>query len=101
MSTAVVQDGLQRARAVAAAMPEHGLFAGTSWRIAPRAFPVPLALAAELELLGPRLLAFYRACNLLYRFSVRGTLPRWIADYLDAGNVIIRECGHGRLLHER
>ena len=85
MSTAVVQDGLQRARAIAAAMPEGGLFAGTSWRIAPRAFPLPLALAAELELLGPRLLAFYRACNLLYRFSVRGTLPRWIADYLDAG----------------
>ncbi len=85
MSTAVVQDGLQRARAITAAMPERGLFAGTSWRIAPRAFPVPLALATELETLGPRLLDFYRACNLLYRFSVRGTLPRWIADYLDAG----------------
>jgi hypothetical protein len=85
MNTAVAQDGLQRARAVAAAMPEGGLFAGTAWRIAPRAFPLPPKLTAELETLGPRLLAFYRACNLLYRFSVRGTLPRWIAGYLDAG----------------
>ena len=85
MNATVAQDGLQRANAVAGAMPGGGLFAGTSWRIAPRAFPIPSSLAAELESLGPRLLAFYRAANLLYRFSVRGTLPRWIADYLDAG----------------
>lgn len=85
MSNADVQSRLDRARAVAAAMPERGLFAGTEWRIAPTAFPVSPSLAARLETLGPQLLDFCRACNLLYRFSVRGTLPRWIADYLDAG----------------
>jgi len=30
-------------------------------------------------------LAFYRACNILYRHSVQGKLPAWIAEYLDAG----------------
>ncbi|MFA5193975.1 MAG: hypothetical protein WC740_24980, partial [Verrucomicrobiia bacterium] len=85
MSAADVQRGLDRARAVAAAMPERGLFAAVEWRIAPRAFPISPLLATRLESLGSQLLDFYRACNLLYRFSVRGTLPRWIADYLDAG----------------
>ncbi len=85
MSAADVQGRLDRARTVVAAMPERGLFAAVEWRIAPRAFPIPSTLARRLESLGPELLSFYRACNLLYRFSVRGTLPRWIADYLDAG----------------
>ena len=85
MSAPDVQGGLERAKAVAAAMPERGMFAGTEWRIAPAAFPLAPQLIRQLEALGPHLLAFYRACNLLYRFSVRGTLPRWIADYLDAG----------------
>ena len=89
---------LDRARAVAAAMPQGGLFADTRWRIAPRAFPISPALAARLETLGPQLFAFYRACNLLYRFSLRGTLPRWIAAYLDAGkpSALIEASGHAR-----
>ncbi|OHE75424.1 MAG: hypothetical protein A2107_08610 [Verrucomicrobia bacterium GWF2_62_7] len=96
--SADAQTGLDRARAVAAAIPERGLFAGTEWRIAPRAFPISPVLAAKLETLGPQLLAFYRACNLLYRFSVRGTLPRWIADYLDAGKppALIEASRHNR-----
>ena len=35
--------------------------------------------------MGPKLLAFYRACNTLYRHSVAGKQPKWIAEYLDAG----------------
>src|SRR5438093_13497519 len=31
------------------------------------------------------LLAFYRAGNTLYRHSLQGTQPKWIAEYLDAG----------------
>lgn len=85
MKAAEARGGLERARSVAAAMPERGMFAGTDWRIAPAAFPLAPRLISQLESLGPHLLAFCRACNLLYRFSVRGTLPRWIADYLDAG----------------
>jgi hypothetical protein len=66
-------------------LPAEGLLAGLDWRIAPRAFPLPASLVEQLETLGPQLLAFYRACNTLYRHSLAGTQPRWVADYLDAG----------------
>jgi len=56
-----------------------------TWRISPSAFPIPSSLLAQFEALGPQLLAFYRACNAMYRHSVQGKLPRWIADTLDAG----------------
>jgi hypothetical protein len=74
-----------RARYVRDALPAGGLFAGMTWRISPSAFPIPSSLLAQLEALGPQLLAFYRACNVMYRQSLQGKLPSWIADYLDAG----------------
>jgi hypothetical protein len=76
---------MERAVAVRDNLPSGGLFADSTWRIAPRAFPLSPALVQDLEALGPQLLAFYKACNLLYRHSVAGKAPRWIADYLDAG----------------
>jgi hypothetical protein len=58
---------------------------GTSWRIS----PCPLLLSSEqlafFTALGPQLLSFYRALNRLYHESVKGTLPAWIAGYLDQG----------------
>jgi hypothetical protein len=75
----------ERARYVREQLPAGGLFAGLTWRIAPAAFPLPAELVAQFEKLGPQLLAFYRACNTLYRRSVAGQLPAWIAGYLDAG----------------
>ena len=75
----------ERAHYVRDQLPTGGLFAGLTWRIAPAAFPLPATLVAELEALGPRLLAFYRACNTLYRHSLAGKQPRWVAEYLDAG----------------
>jgi hypothetical protein len=74
-----------RARWVRDKFPPQGLFAGQTWRLAPEAFLLSQELVAKFEALGPQLVAFYRACNVLYRHSVQGTLPRWIADYLDAG----------------
>lgn len=74
-----------RAQYVRSKLPPGGLFADHTWRIAPTAFPLPLALVAELESLGPQLLAFYRACNTLYRHSASGQQPHWVAEYLDAG----------------
>ena len=76
---------VERAHTVRDAMPPGGLFAGMTWRISPSAFPLPSSLIAQLEALGPQLLAFYCACNVMYRQSLRGKLPRWLADYLDAG----------------
>jgi hypothetical protein len=74
-----------RARFVRGAMPEGGLFAGMDWRIAPEAFPLEKKRVEELEQLGQRLYVFQQACNLLYRQSVLGRAPAYVAQWLDAG----------------
>ncbi len=66
-------------------IPSHGLFAGMDWRISPRPFRLEARQIAELEKLGRVLLQFYRSANLLYRKSVEGREPGWIAGYLDRG----------------
>ena len=76
---------LETARAVHAALPNGGLFHEKKWRIAPRPFALPEGLAAELEKLGYRLTLFLRACDQLYRQSVKGRQPAWVAELLDAG----------------
>ena len=75
----------ERAVQVRDQLPAGGLFAGLTWRIAPAAFPLAADLVQQFELLGPQLLAFYRACNTLYRHSLAGKQPKWVAQYLDAG----------------
>jgi hypothetical protein len=75
----------RRATAVRDAMPSTGLFAGMSWRVSPEPFPLEPKLVEELEWLGRVSLQFYKAVNQLYRWSVEGRQPRWIADLLEAG----------------
>jgi hypothetical protein len=89
---------LESARAVSAAMPEGGLFHEKKWRISPTPFALPDGLAPELEKLGYRLMLFLRACDQLYRQSVKGRQPAWVADLLDAGKpaelvAFQRDCG--------
>jgi len=67
------------------ALPPGGLFAGMNWRISPAPFPLSQELAGEIESLGRVLLQFYRAVNLLYRKSVEGKQPEWVARWLDLG----------------
>jgi hypothetical protein len=74
-----------RARAVRNALPAEGLFAGHTWRISPAPFRLDAKVARELDSLGRVLLQFYRAVNLLYRKSVEGKEPDWIARWLDQG----------------
>ncbi len=74
-----------RAQFVREAMPKEGLFAGMSWRISPEPFLLSAAQVEELNLLGRVSLQFYRAVNQLYRQSVDGRQPKWIAELLDAG----------------
>src|SRR6185436_18440759 len=76
---------LEKVAAIRAALPPEGLFAGKDWLISPEPFGIDAKFAAELEKLGYRLQLFNRACNLLYRLSVVGKQPPWIADYLDRG----------------
>ncbi len=66
-------------------IPAEGLFAGLEWRIAPKPFVIERGLAAELEKLGRVLLQFNRSLNLLYRRSVEGKMPAWVAGWLDQG----------------
>lgn len=66
-------------------MPASGLFADLHWKIAPEPFRLGEPLAREIESLGRVLLQFYRATNLLYRRSVEGKQPEWVARWLDQG----------------
>lgn len=74
-----------RARFVRERMPEGGLFSGQKWRISPDPFSLGAALAEELQNLGRLLLQFNRSVNLLYRQSLAGKQPAWVADWLDRG----------------
>lgn len=80
-----VASAADRARQIQSAIPAGGLFDGATWRISPDPFPLDPAFAKELESLGRVLLQFYRAVNLLYRRSVEGKAPAWIAELLDQG----------------
>lgn len=75
--------------------PVGGLFEGDRanlhpdsnlpWRISPEPFWLTPEQLQFLEDLGPALLAFQRAANLLYHQSVKGLQPAWVHQYLDAG----------------
>ncbi|MFM8886404.1 MAG: hypothetical protein ACKOKC_08325, partial [Chthoniobacterales bacterium] len=78
-------DPIARAQRVRAALPAGGLFAGKEWRVAPEPFVLPAGMDEELEKLGFRLRKFTESCNLLYRLSVSGKKPAWIAELLDRG----------------
>ena len=73
------------ARYIRDSIPPGGLFAGMEWKISPAPFPLGENLAKEIESLGRVLLQFYRAVNLLYRKSVEGKQPEWVARWLDQG----------------
>ncbi len=76
---------LARVARIRAALPPGGLFAGKEWRGSPEPFLLPAGMDEELEKLGFRLRKFTEACNLLYRLSVSGKQPAWIAELLDRG----------------
>ncbi|SDU11252.1 hypothetical protein SAMN05444156_2026 [Verrucomicrobium sp. GAS474] len=75
----------ERVAAIRGKIPSGGLFAEKEWRVAPEAFPLSPKHLDKLEKLGHVLHLFAKACNLLYRQSVRGKQPAWIADLLDRG----------------
>ncbi len=75
--------------------PRGGLFEGDRtklhpdsrlpWRISPEPFWLTRGQHQFLESLGPQLLKFQKACNLLYHQSVKGLQPSWLHRYLDRG----------------
>ncbi len=80
-----VNSPADQAKFIRDSIPVGGLFAGLEWKISPTPFPLGEALAKEIESLGRVLLQFYRATNLLYRKSVEGKQPEWVARWLDLG----------------
>lgn len=90
------------AEAVRAALPPGGLFADRNWRISPAPFRLTDELASELATLGRVLLQFYLAVNRLYRASVEGRQPEWIARWLDLGKPpeLVAWQRHARFQHE-
>jgi hypothetical protein len=74
-----------RAQSIRSLLPPGGLFADFDWRTSPSPFPLDPATASQIEALGRPLLQFYRAANLLYRHSLQGRLPPWIAQWLEQG----------------
>lgn len=75
----------ERVRQVEEALPATRLREGAGWLLSPEAFPIDPKALHYLENLGQRLYVFQKACNLLYRQSVKGKQPEWIARWLDAG----------------
>lgn len=74
-----------RAWKIHESLPGSGLFAAKAWRISPEPFPLSRKTVAYLEGLGPLLQRFQKACDHVYRRSRKGSLPGWIAAYLDRG----------------
>jgi len=66
-------------------VPEGSLFAGKEWIWSPLPYLLDPSLAGELGQMGRVLHQFNRACDLLYRQSVEGKQPAWIAGLLDRG----------------
>ena len=56
-----------------------------AWRISPEPFALAPKTLERILTIGNDLLAFYRALNVLYNRSARGTAPGFIAEYLDQG----------------
>jgi hypothetical protein len=83
--TVNVQCPADKARFLRERLPQGGLFLGQDWRISPAPFPLGTEVAAQLQGLGRLLLQFNRALNLLYRLSLAGKQPSWVAQWLDLG----------------
>lgn len=69
-----------------------GLFGGVgveqsrvAWRLSPEPFWLSPETYAAIEQLGPDLFIFFKTLASLYQRSVRGTIPAFIAEYLDIG----------------
>ncbi|MDA7881372.1 hypothetical protein N9A94_03630 [Akkermansiaceae bacterium] len=71
--------------ALKAAAPDKGFFADRQWLWSPRPFELTKRQRKILNSLGHPLHRFQQAGDEIYRQSVKGLLPKWIASLLDAG----------------
>ena len=74
-----------QAKAIRDQLPPDGLFAGHEWRMPVEPFPLEEKFVRDLSQLGRVLRQFYHAADLLYRHSVAGKQPTWVAEWLEQG----------------
>lgn len=66
-------------------MPPGGLFGSGEWKVSTEAFPLQPKHVSYLKKLGPWLRKFQEASDLLYKQSLTGKAPAYIADWIDRG----------------
>ena len=69
---------------IQAALPESKLRHGGSWLFSPKPLLLGKATARKITRLGHPLAQFQRASDSIYQRSVKGRLPAWIHQLLDA-----------------
>ncbi|MBJ05993.1 MAG: hypothetical protein CMO40_02585 [Verrucomicrobiaceae bacterium] len=62
-----------------------GFREGRDWLFSPEPLRLADSEVAQLRRLGHPLARFQQGCDRIYRRSVKGTLPDWISELLDAG----------------
>ena len=70
---------------IATALPESKLRHDGGWLFSPKPLPLTKKTAKALTHLGHPLAQFQKASDSLYQRSVKGKLPHWIHQLLDAG----------------
>ncbi|HEX3800979.1 MAG TPA: hypothetical protein VH413_19965 [Verrucomicrobiae bacterium] len=83
--TPVPETDSDRANFVRSNLPKEGLFSGHDWRVSPAPLHLGTEMAKDLATLGRVLLQFNKAVNRLYRLSIEGKQPAWVAAWLDQG----------------
>ena len=84
-NSTITDSDKERIDTLRATLPEGGLLAGKQWLLSPQPLALPRKIVDQLERLGHQLSVFQSAANTLYRQSVKGKAPGWLAKYLDAG----------------
>lgn len=77
--------GKEEVAELKASLPVGGLFRGKSWQWSDEPWRLEEEEVRWLEGLGKKLAAFQRSADKLYRGSVAGTAPAWVAEWLDLG----------------
>ena len=62
-----------------------GFRAGRDWLLSPEPLRLEKGLWRQMKRMGHPLRMFQQAGEQIYRRSVNGSLPAWIAELLDAG----------------
>lgn len=72
-------------RRLADLMPDAGFMGGASWIHSPEPFSLSRSQVVELERMGELLGKFITACDEAFQRSNTGSMPAWLAQYLESG----------------